>query len=107
MSRLVLSLLSLAAVHGFAPAKTPFALGRAGVRYAGVGDDEIYAAASACLDEECSVDTARTPASAARPRTPTSRARGPPRADARPSTARALTGIHLSLIHIWTLPTKA
>ena len=53
MSRLVLSLLSLAAVHGFAPAKTPFALGRAGVRYAGVGDDEIFAAASACLDEEC------------------------------------------------------
>jgi hypothetical protein len=92
MSRLVLSLLSLAAVHGFAPAKTPFALGRAGVRYAGVGDDEIFAAASACLDEECSVDTARTPASAARRRTPTSRGRGPPRADARPSIARALTG---------------
>ena len=75
MSRQLLSLLSLAAVHGFAPARTPFALGRAGVRYAGVGDDEIFAAASACLDEECSVDTARTPASAARRRTPTSRGR--------------------------------
>ena len=59
MSRLVLSLLSLAAVHGFTPAKTPFALGRAGVLYfEGVGNDEVYAAASACLDEECSVDTA-------------------------------------------------
>ena len=59
MSRLVLSLLSLAAVRGFTPAKTPFALGRAGVLYfEGVGNDEVYAAASACLDEECSVDTA-------------------------------------------------
>ena len=59
MSRLVLSLLSLAAVQAFTPAKTPFALGRAGVLYfEGVGNDEVYAAASACLDEECSVDTA-------------------------------------------------
>ena len=52
----VLSALNTTEAFNPAPGSR-FSLGRTVLNFEGVGNSEIYSAASACLEEECSVDT--------------------------------------------------